>query len=568
MRRYTLLLIVCVAVVAAGIFAVLITPLAVSIAVKLWIVRAARQQGLTITVGSVDAPLLRPVVVHGVRITAVSGDAVKLEIERAELDLRLPAWFGASPKRLLRDLKLHDVRGEIQNPRSDGNRTTAADWKSFQHLLADQFTITSVQLTVRIGDVRITLRDAMLSANDTESGTFRAAEIAVATPWFAKPFTDLRGATSWQENRLTVAAVSLMHGLDLDVLTFDFGQLDKQRIGFDAAFDTFGGKLRASTSVENDRDQRNWDIAGNATEVSLARMSDALDFSTRASGSIHACKFTFRGSARDFANATASIWLEVTGLTWRDRTAETLMFGASLYSRQIQVEQLYLKQRRNELTLSGELALGRAAGELPEFHGDISAAIGDLGELARLLGGSAADFAGEVAINGNVTEREHKFVGQLVASGNSLKLFGAPIETLDARLILNGAELQLQKCELRRIDEALPSIIFRGAANFSDTNAVTADLSFDQPFVILGAPPPCIAEIRLATAPDGQDSTANSFTRLGFRGPLLRVGWTLRLANERSDPNVSAPAADLSLPFCARREDNTGALSIAPAKPK
>ena len=150
----------------------------------------------------------------------------------------------------------------------------------------------------------------------------------------------------------------------------------------------------------------------------------------------------------DLANATASIWTEVTGLTWRDRTAEIVMLGASLYSRQVDIEQLYVKQRRNELTLSGESALPRG-GELPDFRGDISAAIGDVSDFARLLGWNPSDFAGEIAVSGTVAERQHALSGELSASGNSLKMFAASVDTLNARMTLNGAELQLQRCELR-----------------------------------------------------------------------------------------------------------------------
>ena len=114
------------------------------------------------------------------------------------------------------------------------------------------------------------------------------------------------------------------------------------------------------------------------------------------------------------------------------------MIGASLYNRQVQVEQLFVKQRNNQFTLSGESALPQKWSDWlnPDFHGDISASIKDLGDFARLFGARPSDFAGKIDIAGNVNARERKLGGQLSASGNSLILFRAPCESLSVKLSL------------------------------------------------------------------------------------------------------------------------------------
>src|SRR5215471_2736019 len=73
--------------------------------------------------------------------------------------------------------------------------------------------------------------------------------------------------------------------------------------------------------------------------------------------------------------ATASLWCELTGLTWRDRTAEAIMLGAALYNRKIELQQLYIRQKSNQFTLSGEAALPNSSSEWlrPDFRGNISA---------------------------------------------------------------------------------------------------------------------------------------------------------------------------------------------------
>ena len=73
----------------------------------------------------------------------------------------------------------------------------------------------------------------------------------------------------------------------------------------------------------------------------LAQISEALGFAERVNGLLHASNFTFRGNLAEPDRATASLWGELTGLTWRDRTAEALMLGAALYNRKIELQQLY-----------------------------------------------------------------------------------------------------------------------------------------------------------------------------------------------------------------------------------
>ena len=139
-------------------------------------------------------------------------------------------------------------------------------------------------------------------------------------------------------------------------------------------------------------------------------MSEALDFTDRAGGSLHACKFTFRGETTNLRQATATVWAEVTGLTWRDRTADMIIIGASLYNHQVQIEQVFVKQLNNQLTLTGESALPEKLSDWlnPDFRGDISASINDLGDFARLFGARPADFAGKIDIAGNVNAQDRK----------------------------------------------------------------------------------------------------------------------------------------------------------------
>src|SRR5205823_5948741 len=147
----------------------------------------------------------------------------------------------------------------------------------------ENLSIANSEVRVENGPTLILLRRGVLSASETEAGRFSASEVMIASPWLRQTFSQLRGATHWETNRLTLGGLTLSRGLDL-----------------------------------------------------------------------HSANFTFRGNLAEPDRVTASLWSELTGLTWRNRTAEAIMLGAAVYNRKIQLQQLYIRQRSNQFTLSGE----------------------------------------------------------------------------------------------------------------------------------------------------------------------------------------------------------------------
>jgi hypothetical protein len=464
MRFKKKLLILCGSLLVAGILGVCLTPLLVASGLRLWIARTERQEGLRIEVGKIEAPLFRPVVVHQLRIASQAGATFRVMVEasRVELALNFAAIFTRSRGRFLRSLTGETIVVDIRRNPETPPPTQRFAWRALEDSLADNFKLSGVELHVENGDTVVDLHNGVLSGAQIEAGVFSASDITIASPLFRKSFSNLRGATSWQENRLTIGALTLTRGLDIDVVSIDLSHIGESRLALEMAVDAFGGKLRARVSSEDHGETRTWDAAGTASEISLAQMSDALELTDRASGSVRACKFTFRGEATNIRDAAATIWAEVTALTWRDRTADTIMIGASLYNRQVHVEQLFVKQRNNQFNLSGESALPQKWSDWlnPDFHGEIIASINDLGDFARLFGASASDFAGKIDIAGSVNARERKLAGHLSVSGNSLTLFQAPFESLSVELNLKESRLEIEQFDLRRKDDS-----FRGEAS-------------------------------------------------------------------------------------------------------
>lgn len=541
MRLKKPFLLFCASVLAAGVLSVCLAPWLVAGALRLWAARAAQQEGLQIEFEKIEAPLLRPVVVHKLQIAShpEAPFRVRIESPRVELALDLGAIFSRARGRVLRTLTTDGITVDIRR-NSDATSHRFA-WRTLGDLLPDNFRLSGAELHVENGETIVDLHNGTLSGAQIEAGIFSASEITIVSPWFRKSFAQLRGTTSWQDTRLSIGAITLTRGLDLDAINIDLSQIGESRIGLELNVDAFGGKIRARVSSDDHPDRRTWDVAGTASEISLGQMSDALDLTDRASGSLHACKFTFRGEATNLREATAAVWAEVTGLTWRDRTADTIIVGASLYHRQVQIEQLFVKQRNNQLTLTGESALPQKPADWlnPDFRGDISASINDLGDFARLFGGSPSDFAGKIDIAGNVNTRERKLAGQLTLSGNSLVVFRAPVESLYVNLSLRESRLEMANFELRRKSDS-----FRGEGNMD----LAGDRNYSASFTI-----------SIADVAEYVDLMPGALRAFPFGGSL-HLDWTGKGAGTAHSGTFHArgrglrPTGSFAIPFDAEFE--------------
>ena len=446
-------------VLLAVLIAIWFTPFAVSNGIRLWVWWKGRQEGLIVKIDKIDAPLLRPVTFRGLKVTSTSGNAFRIELTatQASAALNLKSILLRTDGRAIRSVSIQQLHGQVRHSNPAGRTITQRGWMTMQTLLPQNLTISSAEVRVEDGPTVMLLRNAFLSASEIEAGRFYADEVMIASPWFRQTFSQLRGATSWQGNRLTVAALTLTRGFDLQSITADLSRIEKQRIGLEFDVDAFGGKLRASTSHEWRSPHFNWKLAGSATDISLAQTSEALGFTDRVDGLLHACNFSFHGNPGEPARVTASLWTELTGLTWRDRTAEAIMLGAALYNRQIQLQQLYIKQKTNQFTLSGEASFPSNSSDWlsPDFRGDISASINHLGDFASLFGANPGDFGGKIAIEGAMNARDRKIGGHITASGTSLRFFKTSIDALKAKLNLKATDLELEQLELNRKSDLL-----------------------------------------------------------------------------------------------------------------
>ena len=447
------LLLISLAILIVVLGTIVFAPFVVSNGLRLWLSWQAHRQQLKIELGKISAPFLRPVSIERIRVTSKPGAATQIELN-AEQTVLHPSLAKVLTGRGdgIRTLSIKTARAEIRRDYSGSVRPARLNWTALQSLLPANFDISHLDLRVENGPTVVLLRNASISGNQIEAGRFSAGELAITSPLLRQTFSHLRGATKWQEDRLTVGGMNLARGLDLQSITINLSRLDKERADLQFDLDVLAGKIRGSISNEWPGQHSIWNVAGTASGISLAQTSEALGFTDPLGGSLRACNFTFRGDPRDPLRGTASVWTELNGLSWHNRAADVIMLGAIFYNRQIQLQQLYIKQRKNELSMSGEGAIpSKSANWLnPDFRGQILGKITDLGQFAELFGAGQRDFAGAIAIEGTLNARERKLGGFLTASGNSLSVFKRQIDRLTAKINLKTDALELEQFELER----------------------------------------------------------------------------------------------------------------------
>lgn len=466
------------AVIALGLL-VIAAPVLVATAARTWLWWQARRQNLICTVDRIKAPLLRPLELRGIHITGKSGSRLDVKANRVTVGLNLRAILLRTQERAVRSLSIQGIDGEFHRIGSSPFISTRA-WGTVQQLLPDGFSIDRLNLRIEDGPAVILLREASINGSEIETGAFTASEVVVNTPLFRQTFTGLRAAANWQGDRLTIAGLSLALGLDVQSITADLAQLNEEQVGFNFDIDAFGGKIRVDVSSEWHSHPSTWNVAGSATDISLEQTSKSFGFTDQVNGMLHACKFTFRGDPRDPASATASIWMELTRMAWRNRAADVIMLGAALYNRQVQLQQLYVKQDRNQLTLNGEAGFQAKTFDWlnPDFRGTISASVNNLGQFASLFGANPGDFAGEMRIEGTMSAGNRKIGGHLSATGSSLSILQVPIETFTAQLNLTATALEFEHVELHQQNDFLHG---QGRMDWADGHAYsgTADFAID-----------------------------------------------------------------------------------------
>lgn len=453
--KHRIILAIAIALVLGALLA---SPWLVGTGVRAWIFWTAHREKFIVKIEKIDAPFLRPVVLHNFSLISAPNAAYRIEAQASNITVRLnfQHLFLRTRGRLLRHVAIDELHLQIHRNAS-GSRSSPGTWSTWQQLLPDSANLARFDLRIEDDPVVAIVRGGALLFSEIEPGHFTANEITIASPLVRQTFAPIRAGARWQDLHLTLAGLALARGLDLQSITFDFARLSKQQIGIDFDVDAFGGTIRGDISDDWRNVTPAWTVAGSASNISLAQTAEAIGYADRLTGQLRAGKFIFRGDAGDPENTTASIWAELASPAWRDRKADVLMLGASFYNRKIDIQQLYIKQHANQLTLSGEAPLPNHWRDwlTADYHANVSGAINDLADFASLFGGARDRFKGAMAVAGTIDSHAKKITGAISANGKALKLFGWPVDLFDLKLNFADGIADIAQFNFKRKEDFL-----------------------------------------------------------------------------------------------------------------
>src|SRR5438876_4902614 len=236
----------------AALLALWFTPFAVSHGVLWWIWWRARQEGFIVNIDKIDAPFLRPVAIRQLRLRNAHDDTLRIDliITDATFELNFKHILLHTRGRAIRNLSIRELHGELRRSNPTVRAMTRRGWATLHRMLPEDLTVAGSEVRIENGPTLVLLRNGFLSANQTEAGRSSGAGVIMASMWFHQTFSQLRGATHWEADHLTIAGLTLTHGLDLQSATADLSRLGHQRVGFQFVVDAFGGKIRGNISHE------------------------------------------------------------------------------------------------------------------------------------------------------------------------------------------------------------------------------------------------------------------------------------------------------------------------------
>ena len=428
----------------------------------------AWRRGGSLVFQRLDGSFFAPVTLHRSlwSFETESGPTTRVEVVWMEAQLEWRNLLRNSSARWIQRLSARGVTGKIHMPleqrRLEGAPgATFGNWKFVSGGGTPSPAAVEAQgvdFIFQGGNDFVRLEGCGFTASEHASGVFHADRVTLKQPWLARTFRAVQGTTSLKDGKsLVLGNVVLEPGVEIRSLSAGIAEIANGRLKLEIDVAVFDGALRVEAgTVRSDRGLV-FEAIGDFRQINIARSSTFLGLSEAAGGTISDGNFTFRGSPRSLATATAKLRLAATNFQWETRQWDSLSLGAVLMDRRVQVPQLELRQGKNTLSVSGELTLPDAHQKWWEgdFNGAIKARIDNLTELSALLLPEFKYAAGKVSIDGHVRGRGEDWDGQLLLEGSNLTWRNAPIETAHAAVKIGGKELRVARIELVNGDDYL-----------------------------------------------------------------------------------------------------------------
>ncbi len=454
----------------------------------------AWRKGISIQVGAVEGSLFDPVVLRDSvwSYRSETGAITRIEAKRTR------AWFAWSNifpepfSRWIRSgaeavgfepagkngiwfqrLEVSGVSAKISLPTDGEDSPEPVSWQWFRSSPGEDWLRAPGTVSIRDADLTLVRGNDWVRADDVrirlgriEPGAVHAAQIAWDIHGSAQTFRDVRGRTTLEGSRATFSGLAL--GPDVRVKSFSAGLADLAtgRLSFQAELDAFGGTLATSAETTPRDRQLRVDVNGTFDGIQLAPLGRFIGRNEAAGGVLKKGGFTFRGNPRDFTRAEANVRFDADNFQWDNRQFDRLALGMSLLDQRLHIHEFKLLQGENQLVLSGAMALPQTG--VPwwrrQFDFTVNADVRDLTGLAALVLPEFKFVAGQLFVRGAINGTGHAggkpptYGGQLILSGGGIKWRSAPLDVLNAALVLHERELQIINAQFLHGDDYLRGV--------------------------------------------------------------------------------------------------------------
>ncbi len=323
-------------------------------------------------------------------------------------------------------------------------------------------SVRSVDWDIQFGGVK-----ALLST--VAPGEFKAAKLDCRVQSWSKNFRDLQCKAAVVAGRLQLGDLELVKGVKFSTFAVGLSDVVNGRVDLEMHAQAFGGEVRIQAEADPSNEKAPFDASGTFAGLSMAPLASFLG-AEAAGGVLEQGKFSFRGEPSNPGASASSLRVEAKNFQWESRQWDSLVLGATLVDRRIQIPELSLRQGQNQLVLNGEMQWpgGSDPWWKADFGMNVTARIDNLTELSALLLPEFKYAAGALTVDGAIRSQAGTLGGALILTGNKLTWRKAPIDEFNAAIKLRGADIQVLNIDLSRGADLLKGKgVFRIGENWS-----------------------------------------------------------------------------------------------------
>jgi len=415
------------------------------------------RQGSFVRLGGMRGSVWEPIILERVRWSSegLRGGALVAEAEWVEVRFKWENLLHrATASRVCDFLEVKGLKFEWTQAGKISERSRSQEllsWKlPFAWPLPNRIIFELTSGLVKSGATQWRFEESSLELSEVAPGELKLGKFGVKAGEWERSFRDLKARTSLQGGRIQLGQLQVMEGVLVDTLLLDLIGEGDGKITAEMHVRAFGGELRVRGAAFPESSEEPLEASGTFSKLGVAPLASFFGVTEAAGGVLEEGKFNFRGSPRALSRGSASLRLEARNFQWESRQWDSLVVGATLMDRRIQVPEFALRQGHNELQLSGDMLLpgGGVSWWKADFGMNVTARIGNLTELSALLLPEFKYTAGALTVDGAVRSQGGVLGGALILTGSKLMWRKAPIEELNAAVKLEGNDIRILSAQL------------------------------------------------------------------------------------------------------------------------